>query len=98
MSKELKISKKQFEELIHRLDTLIKLTAASVFHDKPMTESVVFLSDLGLKPKEIAKILGTTPGSVRTTKYLAKKPKKKRKAKSKSRTRDDKGGEKSGEN
>lgn len=45
MSGELMIGKKQFEELIGKLDALIKLTAANVFHNKPMTESIPFLAD-----------------------------------------------------
>lgn len=98
MSNELIMSKEQFEELIQKLDTLINLTAANIFRGRPLTESVPFLSDLGLKSKEIAKILGTTSASVRTTKSLAKKDKKKREAKSKTKDKNVKGGEKSVEN
>lgn len=93
------MSKEQFEELVNKLDTLIKLTATSVFQGKPMTESIAFLLDLGLKPKEIATVLRTKPNIVRAIKsQLAKKTKNKRKAKSKSKGKDVKGGEKPGEN
>jgi len=85
------MSKEQFKEMINKLETLIKLTAANIFQDKPMTERIVFLSDLGLQPKEIAKILGTTSNYVRYVKSHAKKQKRKRKAK-----RNSSGGEKSG--
>lgn len=91
------MSKEQFAELINKFDILIKLTAANIFQGKPMTESIVFLSDLGLQPKDIAKILGTTSNYVSMIKSRSKKRKKKRKTRSKSRAIVDKGGEKTAE-
>jgi len=91
------MNEEQFTELINKFDILIKLTAANIFQGKPMTESIVFLSDLGLQPKDIAKILGTTPNYVSKTKTRLKKRKKKRKAKSKSKAIVDKGGGKTAE-
>jgi len=81
MSNEFKISETQFNELIGKLDTLTKLIAASIFEDKPRAEGILFLSDLGLQPKEIAKILGTTPNVIRTAKSRAKSKKRAMKAK-----------------
>lgn len=83
------MDEKLTKELIHKLDTLIKLTAVNTFKEKPLPESILFLADLGLQNKEVAKILGTTSAYVNKVKYEAKKPKKKSKAKSKSK---DKGG------
>ena len=91
MNDEIAIDEKQFRELISKLDVLIKLNAASLFQGKPLTESVPFLSNLGLQPKEIARILGASPGAVRGTKSKARS---KRKA-SRSKHRDKKGGQES---
>jgi len=71
------INERQFGELSSKLDTLIKVTAASVFKDKPISDGILFLSELGMQPSEIAKILVTTPAYVNKVKYEAKKHKKK---------------------
>lgn len=71
------INEKQFDELSNKLDILIKVTAASVFKDKPISDGILFLSDLGMQSSEIAKVLGTTPAYVNKVRYEAKKHKKK---------------------
>jgi hypothetical protein len=71
------INEKQFGELSRKLDTLIKVTAASIFKDKPISDGILFLSDLGMQPSEIAKVLGTTPAYVNKVRYEARKHKKK---------------------
>ncbi|MEM3458974.1 MAG: hypothetical protein QXN36_00075 [Candidatus Bathyarchaeia archaeon] len=72
------INEKQFDELSNKLDILIKVTAASVFKDKPISDGILFLSDLGMQSSEIAKVLGTTPAYVNKVRYEAKKYKKKK--------------------
>ncbi len=66
-------SKEQFEQLMNKFDTLIKITAANAFQGKSMAESICFLADLGFGNTEIACILGTTPAYVNKVKYEAKK-------------------------
>ncbi|MHC3130071.1 MAG: hypothetical protein IBV52_08375 [Candidatus Bathyarchaeota archaeon] len=75
------MDKKQFKELVSKIDVLIKLTAANVFKDKSLNEGIPILSELGLKPKAIATILGTTPSYVYNVISEAKKLQKKSKAK-----------------
>lgn len=75
------IHEEQFVELIRKLDTLIKLTALSIFRDKSKSESIIALSELGLENKEIAEVLGTTSDYVKAQKYIAKKTQEKRKDK-----------------
>ncbi len=48
-----------------RLDTIIRLLAASLAADKPQRERIRLLSSAGLAPLEIAKALGTTANTVR---------------------------------
>jgi transcriptional regulator len=90
------MSNEQFEKLMDKLDTLIKVTAASAFQGKSMTDSIVFLADLGLGNSEIASILGTTPAYVNKVKYEAKRAKETKKQKDKSI--EEKVGETSSEN
>jgi len=62
------MSKEQFEQLMNKLDTLIKVTAAGAFHGEKITKGIVSLSSSGLTSKEVAEILGTTDGYVRKIK------------------------------
>lgn len=54
----------QDEEVIRRLDTLIRLVAAGVCGDRTQREKISILASAGLTPKEIAEFLGTTPNTV----------------------------------
>jgi DNA-directed RNA polymerase specialized sigma24 family protein len=58
---------------LKRLDTIIKLLAAIVVKDKIYKEQVALLSSLGMQPKEIALLLGTTGNQVRVTLSRIKK-------------------------
>ena len=53
------------QEVIGRIDTLIRLFAIAVTDGKKWSEKIAFLSKAGLKPKEIAELLGTTSNAVR---------------------------------
>jgi hypothetical protein len=64
------MSNEQFEQLMNRLDTLIKITAINAFQGKSMAEVVRILSDLGFQNKDIAMVLGTTPSYVAQVKYI----------------------------
>ena len=57
---------KQFEELTRRMDVLIGLAAMSATSGKNLTERILVLSAVGLKPSEIALILGKPANQVRT--------------------------------
>ena len=77
----------QFNELMRKMDILIKLTTANAIKGKNKTDQILFLSDLGFDNKQIADIVGTTSLSVRVTKSSNKKKKsRKKKAKSKEGT------------
>jgi len=65
----------QFNELMKKMDTLIKLLTANVIKGKSKTDQILFWSDLGFDNKQIADIVGTTPLTVRVTKSSNKKKK-----------------------
>jgi predicted transcriptional regulator len=71
------MSKEQFEQLVSRLDTLIKITAINAFQGKSRADVVRILSELGFQNKDIAMILATTPAYVAKVKYEFKKQRKK---------------------
>lgn len=80
------MSEKQFEQMMNRLDTLIKITAISAFQGKSMTDVVAILSELGFGNKDIAMILGTSAAYVANVRSALKK---KRAKKEKSEEKDD---------
>lgn len=72
---------KSTEDLVlEKLDMLIRLFGhqVAVSHETLETKAVV-LSSLGLQPAEIARICGTTPGTVSVRLAEAKKKMKKKK-------------------
>ena len=77
------MSKEQFEQLMNKLDDLIKITAVNVSQGKTIAEVALLLSDFGFQNKEIATILGTTPHYIGTVKYEADKEKKNKQTKKK---------------
>jgi DNA-binding CsgD family transcriptional regulator len=91
------MSDKQFKEFTRKIDTLIKLTAISALQDRPMARSIQILSETGLRPKEIAQILGTTSHYVSVALSRKKKVRRKRKVKHQTAVSNEKGGETSGE-
>jgi len=86
------MSERQFERLDQRLDTIIRLVAGNLLKNADSkTQKVEILYGLGISTKEIARLVGTTEGSVETMKKRLRK-----------RVKADKdkpiGGEKSGKN
>ena len=62
------------EEITKRLDIIIKLLAMNLMQGKEtQKDKIIQLSKLGLQPKEIANILGTTSNTVRVTLSAARK-------------------------
>ncbi|WP_316978146.1 hypothetical protein [Shumkonia mesophila] len=56
------------------LRTLLKVQSLSAVHHLPTKkEKILFLSEAGLSPKEIAPIVGSSSGSVSQTIYDTKK-------------------------
>ena len=65
------------EELLGKLDTLIKIQALSaVAHLATKKEKILFLNEAGLTPKEISVIVGTSAARVSQVIYADKKSKK----------------------
>ncbi len=54
----------QLRELTTRLDAVIRLLAVTMPASTTQQAKVKLLSESGLQPKEIARILGTTPNAV----------------------------------
>ncbi len=67
------MSGEQFEQLLNKLDTLIKISIITAFQGKSRAEVINILSDLGFGNKEIAVILGTTPSYVANVRHQTKK-------------------------
>jgi len=69
---------KLLKEISQKLDALYKLVLASAIFQRSQQDQILFLSLAGLKPKDIAKIIGTTPNTVRVrlTRMRSKKKKK----------------------
>jgi len=55
---------KNDEDILKKLDILIRVSAISSTQGKTLKEQVNILSQAGLKPGEIAKILGKTPNHI----------------------------------
>jgi len=58
------VEAKQFDQLMRKLDTVIRIVALSSMRDLTSTEKIALLSHAGLAPKEIAEIIGTTQNVV----------------------------------
>jgi DNA-binding CsgD family transcriptional regulator len=55
------------DEIVRRLDTLVRLVAMAICAERPQKERIKILAGAGLPPKEIAALLGTTPNTVSVT-------------------------------
>jgi transposase-like protein len=72
------MDKKQFDELMRRLDIAIKLLASNSVQGKGLTEQVLTLYSAGLETGDIAQILGKDQHLVSQTLYQAKKAREKK--------------------
>jgi DNA-directed RNA polymerase specialized sigma24 family protein len=60
--------------MMETLKTMLKVQALSAVRDlKTKREKTLFLAEVGLAPKEIASIVGSSPQAVSQTVYEAKK-------------------------
>ena len=73
------MSKEQFELIMNRLDTLIKISAINAFQGKSRTDVVEILSSLGFNNTDIAMILGMSTAYVANVKYELRKQKRSQK-------------------
>jgi DNA-directed RNA polymerase specialized sigma24 family protein len=68
------MSPEQFEQVAQKLDTIIRLVAGNLLKDaESKTQKVEILYGLGISTKEIARLVGTTEGSVDTMKKRLRK-------------------------
>ncbi|MFA5388314.1 MAG: hypothetical protein WC312_00985 [Candidatus Omnitrophota bacterium] len=58
------MEEKSLSDLSKKVDMVIKLMIAGLTADKQLTDQVKILALAGIKPKDIADILGTTPNTV----------------------------------
>jgi len=72
---------KDLKALEEKMDTLIKLVACGIIADKSQREQIEMLSRIGLPPKEIAGLIGTTSNTVSVILAGIRKAKKKSKRK-----------------
>jgi DNA-binding CsgD family transcriptional regulator len=66
------------QPITQQLDMLIKLVASSFLSGKKQQEKIELLSRVGMAPKKIAELIGTTPNTVRVALVAIKKSNKKR--------------------
>ncbi|MFH1399444.1 MAG: hypothetical protein ABIG95_05020 [Candidatus Woesearchaeota archaeon] len=52
------------KDISNKLDMLVKLTAFQIVKDQSLKDQVVFLSGIGIQPKEIANILNKSPNHI----------------------------------
>jgi DNA-directed RNA polymerase specialized sigma24 family protein len=65
------------EDLEGKLDTLIRLTALQLIGTSGQTEGIKMLARSGMDTSVIAEVVGTTPGTVRSTLARARRSKPK---------------------
>jgi len=63
------------KEVSTKLDTVIRLLAMEVVRGRELKDQVRFLDQAGLKPKEIADLLGKTPNAIRVALFSIRKSK-----------------------
>lgn len=64
------------QEILERLDIIIKLLAVDTIKGKEVKEQILFLHELGITNKDVAKILGKTQNTVNVTLSQFRKVKK----------------------
>jgi DNA-binding NarL/FixJ family response regulator len=67
------------DEVVRKLDVLIRLVAVGICADKTQKEKIQILAGVGLAPKEIADFVGTTPNTVSVSLSTMKREKTKQK-------------------
>lgn len=60
-------------KILQRLDAIVGLLVHAVTAEKTQAEKIQALSAAGFQPKEIARIIGTTPNTVRVALSISRK-------------------------
>lgn len=63
----------QFKEILQRLDAITRILVLNLPEEIDQAQKIIVLSEGGLQPKDITKILGTTPNAIRIALHRAKK-------------------------
>jgi DNA-directed RNA polymerase specialized sigma24 family protein len=61
------------KELSRKIDTVIRLLAMEVVRGRDLRDQIKLLDQAGLKPAEIADVLGKTPNSIRVALFGIRK-------------------------
>ena len=61
------------EEILQELRRISKLLVLTATKDQTQKDRIILLSRIGFEPKDIANLLGTTPGTVSVTLSVIKK-------------------------
>jgi hypothetical protein len=61
------------EEILQELRRISKLLVLTATKDQTQKDKIVLLSRIGFEPKDIANLIGTTPGTVSVTLSVIKK-------------------------
>jgi DNA-binding CsgD family transcriptional regulator len=61
------------DEILQELRRISKLLVLTATKDQTQKDRIVLLSRIGFEPKDIASLLGTTPGTVSVTPSIIKK-------------------------
>jgi len=59
------VEDEELKEISRKLDTMVRLLAIDVIRGRELRDQIKLLSQAGLKPTEIAEVLGKTSNSVR---------------------------------
>ena len=65
--------KKFWDEMLSLNRLQLKLQAAAAVKDMSFPKKIEWLSSLGMSPKEIAEVVGTTPNTIRVAKSQIKR-------------------------
>ena len=70
------MTEQQFAEISQKLSLLARLAALSLVAGKKQQEQVLLLGNAGLRPREIAEVLGTTSNTVSVALSMMRKKRK----------------------
>lgn len=76
------------DDIVSKLDVLIRLTAIGLFADKTQKERIQILDSAGVPPKQIADMIGTTPNTVSVALSALRKERRKGRQTRKSKSRE----------
>ena len=65
----------QTKELSRKMDTVIRLLAMEVARGRDLRDQIKLLDQAGLKPADIADVLGKTPNAIRVALFSIRKSK-----------------------